>query len=256
MVARPMSKLAFLFTLLTSFVLRAQPPAAIQKYLTQPGFTWECARQSTFQFCWESTLAGDVNMAAARNSAEASRNQVLRRAHIAKYESVVYVFFLASPDRMEKLIGYHGEGRSRPAQHAIFFVPTPIRPDLTHELCHEILSNVWGSAEAWIEEGFATLAAEPQVVHETCLAMTVRQGMIPLKQLVRPEWNPSLYSPDVTYVELGGFVEFLQRVYGLDRTRQIWQRGSASISSVLGKPLATLENEWRLQLQTEISATK
>ena len=96
MVARPMSKLAFLFTLLTSFVLRAQPPAAIQKYLTQPGFTWECARQSTFQFCWETTLNGDVNMAAARNSAEASRSEVLRRA-------------------VHLLVGWHKNRRRAPA---------------------------------------------------------------------------------------------------------------------------------------------
>ena len=99
-------------------------------------------------------------MAAARESAEAARGEVLGNALVTKYDAMIHVFFLKSPERMEKLIGYHGERRSRPLQHAIFFVPTPIRPNLTHELCHEILTNVWGVAEPWIEEGLATWVAE------------------------------------------------------------------------------------------------
>src|SRR5260370_42325150 len=122
-------------------------------------------------------------MAAARNSAEPARNEILRIARVSKYEAVVYVFFLDSPDRMKKLIGYHVEGRSRPVQHAIFFVPTPIRPNITHELCHEILTNVWGAAEPWIEEWLATFVAERYAVHETCPAMTVGHAMLPLKEL-------------------------------------------------------------------------
>jgi hypothetical protein len=248
-----MNKLALLTIFLTGYAIQAQRSAAIDKYMAQPGFHWKCERQTNFQFCWESNLDGDVNMAAARNSAEASRNEILRIANVSKYEPLIYVFFVESPERMEKLIGYHGEGRSRPVQHAIFFVPTPIRPDLKHELCHEILSNLWGAAEPWIEEGFATLIAEPRVVHQTCLAMTVGHRMLPLSDLVRAEWNPSLYSPDVTYVELGGFLEFLKGAYGLGPIKQIWQRGSASIPAVLGKPLATLEHEWQLRLQNEVA---
>jgi hypothetical protein len=232
----------------------AQQATAIQKYLTQPGFTWKCDRQTNFQFCWESGLENNPHMAAARNSAEPARKEILHIARASKYEALIYVFFVESPERMEKLIGYHGEGRSRPVQHAIFFVPTPIRPDLKHELCHEILTNLWGAAEPWIEEGFATLVAEPRVVHQTCLAMTAAQRMLPLKELVRAEWNPSQYSPDITYVELGGFVEFLQAAYGLEPVKQIWQRGSASLPGILGKPLATVEHEWQARLQNEVAA--
>jgi hypothetical protein len=166
---------------------------------------------------------------------------------------MIYVFFLESPLRMEKLIGYRGEGRSRPLQHAIFFVPTPIRPDLTHELCHEILTNTWGVAEAWIEEGFATLVAQRGIVHLKCIGLTGTKAMLPLKDLVRPEWNPSIYSPDITYVELAGFLEFLERTYGLERVRQVWQHGSRSIPGILGKSVATLEREWQAELQHEFA---
>ena len=254
MARRFTTKLILLLIPVTAYAAPGQPPPAIQRYLQQPGFLWKCAGEVNFQFCWESNLDGDANMSAARGSADSSRGEVLRHARIAKYDAVIYVFFLQSPERMQKLIGYHGEGRSRPSQHAIFFVPTPIRPNLTHELCHEILTNAWGAAEAWIEEGLAAWMAERGVVHATCLSLTVRQKMLPLKDLVRPEWNPSIYSPDITYVELAGLLEFLERTYGLERVREIWQHGSVSIPGILGKSVADLESEWHGQLQQEIDA--
>jgi hypothetical protein len=180
-------------------------------------------------------------LAAARNSAGAALDTILRRIRTVNYESRIYVFFVASPDRMAKLIGYRGEGRSRPVQHAIFFVPTPIRPDLTHELVHEVLTNLWGIAEPWIE----------RII---CLSLTAQQAMLPLADLVRPEWNPSIYSPDVTYMELGGFTSFLERYYGLERLKQIWRLGSRSIPRTLGKSISVLEQEWKSQLRRENAA--
>jgi hypothetical protein len=188
-------------------------------------------------------------MRAAREGSGAARDVVLRAAGTPVYSHLIYVFFVASPDRMYQLIGYRGEGRSRPVQHAIFFVPTPIRPDLTHELCHEILTNVWGVAEAWIEEGFASLLAEGEAVMEiNCRSMQIQHTLLPLAELVRPEWDPSKHPIEITYRELGGFVAFLRERYGPDRVKQIWQQGSASIPSVTGKPLADLEREWLLEL--------
>lgn len=92
-------------------------------------------------------------------------------------------------------------------------------------------------------------------MHATCLSLTVRQKMLPLKDLVRPEWNPSVYSPDITYVELAGFLEFLERTYGLEPVKQVWQHGSVSIPGILGKSVAALDSECHAQLQHEIEAS-
>jgi len=239
--------------LLLAHAAPAARPPAIQQYVTHPGFQWKCESAEHFEFCLEASLESDVYLAAARNSAELARTRILQTFGAADYTPQVYVFFVESPERMQKLIGYHGEGRARPAQHAIFFVPTRIRPDLTHELTHEILTNLWGAAEAWIEEGFAALQAEPFAVHRTCLSMAVRQVLLPLPALVNATWNPAQYSPDITYVELGGFVEFLQARYGTERVKKIWQQGSASIPRVLGKPLTSVETEWRSALDQEVA---
>jgi hypothetical protein len=250
---RSLVKLLF-FLALTSVGAFAQAPAPIQKYLERPGFYWNCEDQPDFHFCWEATLQGDQFLAAAIRSAAPGRKAILTFAQIPQYRHTIHVFFLKTPERMQALIGFHGEGRSRPAEHAVFFVPTMVRPNLTHELTHEILSNAWGAAEAWIEEGYATYLAQRGAVHATCIAMFLRKAMLPLKDLVNESWNPSIYSPDITYMELAGFVEFLEKAYGLDKLRQVWKQGAASIEAITGKSIPALEAEWHKQLDQEISA--
>ena len=128
----------------------------IEQYLNHPGFTWQCQRSGHFEFCYDPKLKSDPNLRTVRKGAEAARAHILRLASASSYKPLIHVFFLESRARMKELVGFDGEGRARPTQHVIFFVLTPVRPDLTHELCHEIMSNLWGAAEPWIEEGLAT----------------------------------------------------------------------------------------------------
>jgi hypothetical protein len=226
---------------------------AIQEYLNHPGFTWRCQRSGHFEYCFDPKLKSDPNLITVRKGAEEARRHILRLAATSNskpaiYKPIIHVFFLDSRARMKELIGYDGEGRSRPTQHVVFFVLTPVRPDLTHELCHEIISNLWGAAEPWIEEGLATYAAEGGFHHDLQSWLDADQIM-PLEKLVNPDWNPSQYSPDVTYVELAGFVEYLKNTYGLESIRQIWRFGSQGITGVFGKPLAELEADWRTALK-------
>jgi hypothetical protein len=233
----------------------ADLPEAIEAYLRHAGFTWNCEAGGHFQFCWEASLASNANMATARSAAESDREQVLAMMNLPPvYEPRIYVFFVASPRRMKELIGYEGEGRSRPAQHAVFFVPTPIRPSLRHELTHEILTNLWGAAEAWIEEGMATFVAYSGQVSARSVTMTEDGVMLPLGNLVREEWNPAMYPLEVTYDELAGFVEYLIRKYGLERVKAIWQGGSESIPKVTEKTVRALEADWRAELERAAAA--
>jgi hypothetical protein len=129
-------------------------------------------------------------------------------------------------------------------------VPTPVRPDLTHELCHEILSNLWGAAEPWIEEGLATYAAQGGFHHES-QEWLASGRMVPLAELVNPGWDPTQYSPDITYGELAGFVEYLKNTYGLESIHRIWLSGSQSIPFVFGRTLKELEADWHTALEAQ-----
>jgi len=221
---------------------------ALQEYLNHPGFKWRCESKGHFEFCFDPKLKKDPNLIKVRKSAESARAHVLRLAGATQYKPVIHVLLLESRARMKELIGYDGEGRSRPRQHVVFFVLTPVRPDLTHELCHEILSNLWGTAEPWIEEGLAVYAAEGGF-HRDVEALQKSGKLIPLTSLVNPDWDPSKYSPDVTYAELAAFVEYLKNIYGMDSIRKIWRFGSHAIPEVLDRPFADVEAEWLAWLQ-------
>ena len=221
---------------------------AIEQYLKHPGFAWRCQHSGHFEVCFDPKLAGDPNLLAARQGAEAARAHILRLAAAPRYEPLIRVFFLESRARMKELIGYDGEGRARPTHHVILFVPTPVRPDLTHELCHEIVSNLWGAAEPWIEEGLATYAAQGGF-HRENQEWLASDRLLPLAKLVNPDWDPSQYSPDITYPELAGFVEYLKNTYGIDGIQRIWRSGSPAISAVFGRSLTELEADWHTALR-------
>jgi hypothetical protein len=53
----------------------------------------------------------------------------------------------------------------------------------------------------------------------------------------------------VIYPELGCFVKYLKTTYGIERLRQLWQRGYAAMPRVLGKSLGQLEQDWRSWLE-------
>jgi len=220
----------------------------MEQYLKHPGFTWKCQRSGHFEFCFDPKSQNDPNLRAARAGAEKARIHILHLAAAPRYKPVIHVFFLESRARMKELVGFDGEGRARPTQHVIFFVLSPVRPDLTHELCHEILSNLWGAAEPWIEEGLAAYAAEGGF-HRESQEWLDSGRILPLEELVNPDWTPAQYSPDITYGELAGFVEYLKNTYGFDTIRQVWRFGSQGIPAVFGKSVSELEADWHAALR-------
>jgi len=216
---------------------------AIRQYLDHSKFSWSCERSDHFQFCFEGKSLAANSIRDLKIIAEDNRAAVLELIGAPKYDPLIYAFFVNSRSQMKKLIGAKVDGRARPNQHATFYVINGPRT-LAHEITHEIVSNLWGNAEPWIEEGFAVYATESPILDDDCRAFLRARRMLPLEQIVNSKWESSMYSPDITYTELGGFVKYLERTYGIGRIAQVWQQGSQGIPEVYGKPLATLEQEW------------
>lgn len=216
---------------------------AIRQYLDDAKFNWSCERTEHFQFCFETRSLAAQSIRDLKIIAEDNRSAILELIGVPRYDPLIYAFFVNSRSQMKRLIGAKVDGRARPTQHATFYVINGPRT-LAHEMTHEILSNLWGPAEPWIEEGFAVYATESPILDDDCRA-EVRSGrMLPLELIVNSKWDSTMYSADITYTELGGFVKYLERTYGMDRIAQVWQQGALAIPQVYGKPLATLEQEW------------
>lgn len=219
--------------------------SVLRQYLSNNGFKWKLQKTKNFHLYYEPDSEARRQIDTLKRNVEENRNSVLQLMREERYQPTIHAFLVGSGAQMRDLVGVTVDGRSRPAQHAIFSVVTPDRLDLTHEICHEIASNLWGNAEHWIEEGFATFAQEGSNVYFNSWDLMKSNSLLPLKDLVSPEWTTTMYSPDITYTQLGGFVKFLHDKYGVDRLKQVWQGGSESIAQVYGKPLEELEVEWR-----------
>ena len=218
---------------------------ALRRYVDNTGFTWKSKRTQHFHLYFERKSEASRYLGVLKRNAEADRARVLRLIGISDYQPTIHAFFLSSGAQMQQLVGETVDGRSRPVEHAVFSVVNPNRLHLTHEICHEVVSNVWGAAEPWIEEGLAVYADEGANAYYDSWELLKSRNLIPLDKLVDPEWKSSMYPADTTYPELGSFIKFLDDRYGVESIRRIWQGGSQSIPQVVGKPLAELERDWR-----------
>jgi len=247
-----------LFAIVGGSALRGQPAAAerfadeeLRPYYAHSGFVWKIDRASHFEMNFEADSEAERRLSQLKEVAERARASILLMLGEDSYQPLIHVFFVGSIERMRELIGSEVIGRSRPTQHAVFCVVAPFSElSLKHELTHEIATNLWGPAEHWLEEGLANYAVDNRssLMKRQCLGMMQSKQWIPLKKLVSPGWESSSYSPDDTYPELGGFVEFLYETYGVARLERSWKNGSKSIRKVYGKRLSKLEGEYRAAL--------
>jgi hypothetical protein len=223
----------------------------LRPYYAHTGFAWKIDRVANFELNYEADTEASFRLKQLEDVAQKGQSSILQMLGESKYDPTIHVFFVESVDRMKELIGSEVIGRSRPTQHAVFCVVAPFSElSLKHELTHEIATNLWGPAEHWLEEGLANFAVDNKssLMRRQCLAMMQSKQWIPLKKLVNSEWESSSFSPDETYPELGGFVEYLYETYGVSRLQQIWKDGSKSMKKVYGKRLSRLESEYKSYL--------
>jgi hypothetical protein len=247
-----------LFAIVGGSALHGQPAAAerfadeeLRPYYAHTGFSWKIDRAPHFEMNFEADSEAERRLSQLKEVAERARTSILQMLGESGYQPTIHVFFVGSIERMKELIGSEVIGRSRPTQHAVFCVVAPFSElSLKHELTHEIATNLWGPAEHWMEEGLANYAVDNKssLMKRQCLGMMQSKQWIPLKRLVSPEWESSSYSPDDTYPELGGFVEFLYETYGVTRLEQAWKSGAKNIGKVYRKRLSRLEREYRAAL--------
>lgn len=222
---------------------RVDVPDEMREYLNHKGFRWKCNQTTHFLLCYQPGTPAERSIKDLEIIAEEDRSTILQMIGAETYEHRIYGFFLKSRSDLKKLIGFYGDGRSRPNQHATFYVIDGPRT-LAHEMAHEILSNLWGAAQEWVEEGMAVYTTEFPILDGDVRVYYAAHQLLPLEKLVNPDWTTSMYSADITYTELGSFLKFLDTRYGIKRIEEVWRGGSASIEKVYGKSLADLEKEW------------
>lgn len=223
----------------------------LRPYYEHAGFNWKIDREPHFELNFEADSEAEHRLSQLRDVAELGRAAVLKVLGATTYDPVIHVFFVSSIARMNELVGAEVIGRSRPTQHAVFCVVAPFSElSLAHELTHEIVSNLWGPGEHWLQEGLANYVVDnnSSLMNRQCLGLLQSKQWIPLKLMVNADWKSSIYSPDDTYPELGGFVQYLYETYGVEYLQICWTKGSKNLKKVYGKSLSKLESDWRVGL--------
>jgi pentatricopeptide repeat protein len=229
--------------------------AEVRKYLSVPGFDWSCAGGSPFRVCHmprlEAAAAGAQSLAARRLGA------ITKLAGAAEYRGkpTIYIFVFDSARSLGRMLNVSAYGASEPKDHAIFVVAGHFDV-LAHELSHEVLASLWGPSEPWIAEGFAEYASGASNADARVRELMADGSYVPLAEMAHGEWSAAQSPAKAMYPELGSFIEFLHRRYGIERLRSVWSGGSASIARVYGKPLEQLEREWHASLRRSASGGK
>jgi hypothetical protein len=96
--------------------------AVLRQYVDHSGFSWKSKRTQHFRLYYERKSEANRHIGELKRNAEADRIRVLRLIGLSDYRPTIHAFFLTSGAQMKELIGAEGDGRSRPAQHAIFSV--------------------------------------------------------------------------------------------------------------------------------------
>ena len=130
---------------------------ALRRYVENTGFTWKSKRTQHFRLYFERKSEASRYLNVLKRNAEADRARVLRLIGMNDYKPTIHAFFLSSGAQMQQLVGETVDGRSRPVEHAVFSVVNPNRLHLTHEICHEVVSNVWGAASLGLRKGWLSM---------------------------------------------------------------------------------------------------
>lgn len=235
---------------LVKYGLEQPDPAYLE---TRPGFSWSRAETERLRVYAETGTEAVPPAQALTAPLELVLAEVSSALGGATPSGPVHVFAVASPERVNALMGVRTPGR---AFHATRVFAFQVRPGweatARHELTHVVAANAWSPAkEDWFNEGFATYVSRPQI--EGGLHGYVRQVILP-----KPD-APSLAElagrmqrnerTGELYIQGASVAKHLQDRYGLDAVRQVWRGGLAAIPAATGKDLAAFEAEWRAAVQ-------
>ena len=163
------------------------------------------------------------------------------------------IFIVGSDAEMESLIGGQAFGSARPEQGIAYLVANDsMRPALRHEIMHLLVYRQWGASQSpWLAEGLATNAGGSCGGYSiTAIAAELRRErkLVPLATLWR-HFNVAWERGAINYVEAGSLVAYIDRRYGRDRLRTLWQQwDERKIEAILGIDRASLERQWQSDL--------
>ena len=160
------------------------------------------------------------------------------------------LFFVGSRDEMRPFTGTRSGGWSVVAEGTAFLVASDsINPALRHEVMHLLAWRLWGTpGGAWMSEGVATAAVGGcrDWTLDAIAAALYRDRQLATIAEMRRRFRNGGTQGAIHYLSAGSLVEFIDRTWGRDKLRELWQSGGmGGAGRVLGVTPLALEQRWR-----------
>ena len=169
------------------------------------------------------------------------------------------LFFVGSRDEMRPFTGTRSGGWSVVAEGTAFLVASDsINPAIRHEVMHLLSWRLWGTpGGVWMSEGVATAAVggcRDWTLDEIAAALYRDRQLATISEMRRRFRNGGTQGA-IHYLSAGSLVEFIDRTWGRDKLRQLWQSGGmGGAERVLGVTPLTLEQRWRSHVAEQAGA--
>ena len=160
------------------------------------------------------------------------------------------LFFVGSRDEMRAFTGTRSGGWSVVAEGTAFLVASDsIGPAIRHEAMHLLSWRLWGTpGGVWMSEGVATAAVggcRDWTLDEIAASLYRDRQLATITEM-RQRFRNGGTQGAIHYLSAGSLVEYIDRTWGRDKLRQLWQSGGlGGVGPVLGVTPLALEQRWR-----------
>lgn len=230
------------------------PDNAVREVIGNNNFNWSTVRSDRFEIYYEAGTYPAGRLDFLKGLAEESLDRALDILGETEFPRGLRVFMVDTRDKMIPLTGSRPKGFTMVGDDAVILVFNEnIRPYMRHEVFHAVSIALWGMPETWLREGAAVYAdgmcyyADP---FRTIPAWLVRSGNhVPLARLTGDFVTIAAQNDMATYMEAGGFVQYLFDTCTDDQIKRVWAEGVSAIPQIFGKPLEAVESDWLKSLE-------
>lgn len=228
----------------------------VRKALNDSTFTWMSSSSDGIRIFYQKGSFAEKHRMMLLRSIKTTVDEVLEFLEEPAYEQVLNVFYLASRDEMERIVGRSYSGFSNWTANGIFLVLNPEwRSFEKHEFAHVVTMGVWGAPDItsrWMIEGIAICCdgwCREYTVDEVAYYLLSNNQLPPLQELFDSfanlgEIRAGFYA--------ASFICFIHHTFGAQKLRYLWLNGTVSLKELLGEDLNQLENSWKLYLEQNV----
>lgn len=235
-------------------------PAPLNRVRSLPGSQWDSADTEHFRLYTEKGSFAAQHLDLLRGRAERAWRDDLALIRETAYPHRIHIFYFASKARMDSIFSVPGEGQAYPEAQLVMLLMAPGRDSLPadrHEIMHVLSANLWGwSAEqaVWENEGLANVASLPDWPY-TIDQMAAQARQDGDHRAAADLTGAKFFSGGRldhfrAYMLASSFVGYLLAAGGVDKFRQLWQRGLDAAPSIYGADVAALGERWEATLRS------